>query len=44
MFEIADKCYAVANAEPELQAIATAVIESNEADGVAKWLQANAES
>lgn len=44
MFEIADECYAVANAESELQAIATAVIESNEADGVAKWLQANAES
>ncbi len=44
MFEIADECYAVANAEPELQAIATAVIESNEDDGVAKWLQINVES
>jgi Cof subfamily protein (haloacid dehalogenase superfamily) len=44
MFEIADECYAVANAEPELQAIATAVIKSNEADGVAKWLQTNVES
>ena len=41
MFEIADECYAVANAEPELQAIATDVIESNEADGVAKWLSEN---
>ena len=41
MFRIADECYAVANAEPEVKAIATAVIESNEADGVAKWLSAN---
>ena len=41
MFKIADECYAVANAEPSLKAIATAVIESNEADGVAKWLLAN---
>ncbi len=38
MFEIANECYAVANAEEELKAIATAVIESNENDGVAKWL------
>ncbi len=42
MFELADECYAVANAEPELKTIATAIIESNEADGVAKWLSANA--
>ena len=41
MFKIADECYAVANAEPEVKVIATAVIESNEADGVAKWLLAN---
>ena len=41
MFKIADECYAVANAEPEVKAIATSVIESNEADGVAKWLSAN---
>ena len=41
MFQIADECYAVANAEPEVKAIATAVIESNEDDGVAKWLSAN---
>ena len=41
MFEIADECYAVANAEPTLKAISTAVIESNESDGVAKWLSAN---
>ena len=43
MFRIADECYAVANAEPEVKAISTAVIEDNEADGVAKWLSANAE-
>ena len=41
MFKIADECYAVANAEPEVKVIATAVIESNEADGVVKWLLAN---
>lgn len=38
MFEIADECYAVSNAVDELKAIATEVIESNNADGVAKWL------
>ncbi len=38
MFEISDECYAVANAVDELKAIATGVIESNEDDGVAKWL------
>lgn len=38
MFEISDECYAVANAVDELKAIATGVIESNEEDGVAKWL------
>ena len=42
MFEIADECYAVSNAESELKEIATAVIGSNENDGVAKWLAANA--
>ena len=42
MFEIADECYAVDNAEDELKAIATSVIESNEADGVAKWMATNA--
>ena len=41
MFEIADECYAVANAEPELKKIATAVIEGNNDDGVAKWLEKN---
>lgn len=41
MFECSDECYAVGNAVPELKAIATGVIESNEADGVAKWLAEN---
>ncbi len=43
MFKIADECYAVANAHPDLKAIATAIIPSNEEDGVAKWLIENAE-
>ena len=38
MFEISDECYAVSNAVDELKAIATGIIESNEEDGVAKWL------
>lgn len=38
MFQISDECYAVNNAVDELKAIATGIIESNEADGVAKWL------
>lgn len=38
MFKIADESYAVANAEVELKALATGVIESNDDDGVAKWL------
>ncbi len=41
MFEIADECYAVSNAAEELKAIATAVIESNQNDGVPKWLEEN---
>ncbi len=41
MFEISDECYAVSNAADELKAYATAVIDSNEDDGVAKWLAAN---
>lgn len=39
MFEIADESYAVANAVEELKEIATAVIGSNEEDGVVKWLE-----
>lgn len=38
MFEIADAAYAVANAVDELKSIATAVIGSNDCDGVARWL------
>ena len=38
MFEISDECYAVENAVKELKSIATGVIESNEEDGVARWL------
>ncbi len=38
MFQIADEGYAVKNADDELKRIAAAVIESNECDGVAKWL------
>ena len=39
MFEISDESYAVENAVEELKAIATGVIDSNENDGVAKWLE-----
>lgn len=38
MFELADECYAVANADEALKAIATDVIGSNEQDGVAHFL------
>ena len=41
LFSIADECYAMANAVPELKTIATAVIDSNDNDGVAKWLEEN---
>lgn len=41
MFQISDECYAVENAVPELKEIATGLIDSNEDDGVAKWLQTN---
>lgn len=44
MFAIADECYAMANAEPELKAIATAVIGHHDDDAVAKWLIATVES
>ena len=43
LFQIADECYAVVNAVDELKAVATGIIESNERDGVAKWLQSRAE-
>ena len=38
MFQVADEAYAVENAVPELKEAATAVIGSNDEDGVAKWL------
>ena len=38
MFEVSDECYAVSNAVGELKRIATGIIESNDEDGVAKWL------
>lgn len=41
MFEIADECYAVKNAHENLKSRATAIIESNDDDGVAKWLEQN---
>lgn len=39
MFEISDECYAVENAVGELKAAATGIIDSNENDGVARWLK-----
>ena len=42
LFSIADEKYAVANAVPELKEVATAVIESNDNDGVAKWIATHA--
>ncbi len=43
MFQIADESYAVSNAQEELKKYATAVILSNDEDGVAKWLEDNFE-
>jgi hydroxymethylpyrimidine pyrophosphatase-like HAD family hydrolase len=40
LFEVADEAYAVANAVPELRAIATAIIGTNDEDAVATWLAA----
>lgn len=38
MFKISNECYAVRNAVAELKAIANGIIESNENNGVVKWL------
>jgi len=38
MFQIADEAYAVSNAVEELKNIADGIIEDNNSDGVAKWL------
>lgn len=44
MFEIADEAYAVENAVPKLKEIATGIIESNDSDGVVKWLNEHCNS
>lgn len=41
LFEVSDECYAVENAVEELKKVADDVIESNDDDGVAKWLLEN---
>jgi Cof subfamily protein (haloacid dehalogenase superfamily) len=41
MFQISDECYAVDNAHRELKAIATGIIDGNNQDGVARWLEQN---
>lgn len=41
MFEQADEAYAVQNAHEDLKKYATAIIQSNDDDGVAKWLEHN---
>ena len=38
LFEVADECYAVSNAEEKLKRIATAVIGSNDEDSVAEFI------
>ena len=42
MFQMADEAYATQNAIDELKEMATGIIESNNTDGVAKWLEAHA--
>lgn len=39
MFRMADEAYATQNAIDELKEIATGIIENNNTDGVAKWLE-----
>ena len=41
LFEMSDECYAVANAVEALKRVADDVIESNDEDGVARWLMEN---
>ena len=38
LFDACDECYAVQNAKEELKEMATDIIDSNENDGVVKWL------
>lgn len=42
MFQMADEAYAVQNAHEDLKKYATAIISSNDDDGVAMWLDQNA--
>ena len=42
MFQVSDEAYAVENAVEELKALATGIIDSNENDGVARWLKGHA--
>lgn len=42
MFEVADEAYAVKNAVEELKTIATAVLDGNETDAVARWMRDHA--
>lgn len=44
MFYVSDECYAVKNAVPELKDISTGIIGSNEANGVARWLEDHTKS
>ena len=41
LFEVSDECYAVENAVEPLKKVADDVIESNDRDGVARWLIEN---
>lgn len=41
MFQLANESYAVQNAHEELKQLATAIIGSNDEDGVARWLEKN---
>ena len=41
LFQLADESYAVQNADEELKKYASAVIPSNDEDGVARWLAAH---
>lgn len=38
MFRVSDECYAVANAKPAVKEQATGIIQSNDMDGVAKFI------
>ena len=42
LFSVADEKYAMSNAVRQLKETATAVIDSNDNDGVAKWIEKNA--